>query len=191
MKHWIPLLLLTLLFLGCKDDEPTVQTPTADCEDVACPAATQEFYGTGLMNGACWEAAWVGIDTFSTTELNIVMTETAVDGIYGRLYLIVNQVTNLLDTIWIGGDSNNMTPNLAYAWFYYIEDHSIVGDFTFRPLDVLTYKDFLLIDYFNADTTIVEGRFQVHFPRRLINPFVTHAPDSMRIECGRFRARAL
>ncbi|MDV7396808.1 hypothetical protein RZS08_35750, partial [Arthrospira platensis SPKY1] len=62
--------------------------------------------------------------------------------------------------------------------------------FGFSPDSELTYQDFLLIDDFSADTTIVEGRFQVRFPKRSVSNFVTHAPDTMNIRCGKFRAKA-
>ncbi|MDV7397687.1 hypothetical protein RZS08_40175, partial [Arthrospira platensis SPKY1] len=103
----------------------------------------------------------------------------------------INKATSLRDTIWLGGTYSDVEiPGLARSSYNYLEDHTIAGSFRFAPTDTLTYKDFLLIDDFNADTTIVEGRFQVRFPRRSVSNFVTHAPDTMNIRCGKFRAKA-
>jgi hypothetical protein len=193
MKKLLYLLTLSsVFFIGCKDDALVVQPSpvTPNCEQVDC-VPTAEFYGMGLMNGNCWQATWAIIDSLASPYLAIILSGGESNGIGELLYITVNNVTNLRDTIWLGGAySNQVIPNLANTWYSYTEDHSIAGSFSFKPTDALTYKDFLLIDYFNADTTIVEGRFQVRFPHRSINNFVTHAPDSMRIECGRFRAQA-
>jgi hypothetical protein len=181
--------LLVVLLYSCDKDKAAPALPV-DCAEMDCPV-TEEFYGVGLMNGACWAADGVWIDTFSRVDFLITLGRVGLNGIEESLLLRVSRATDLQDTIWLGWRySNHDIPNLVNPTYFYSEGHSGAGHFGFSPDSELTYQDFLLIDDFNADTTIVEGRFQVRFPKRSVSNFVTHAPDTMNIRCGKFRAKA-
>lgn len=189
IKHPFSLLFFLVFVACCK--EPIIDTNKEElhCEEVECPIL-DEFYGAGLLNGECWYAEKGWIDSTSRNNLTILLTKHEIDGFIDELAFLINKETNINDTIWLGwAYSNNSTPNLARVEYYYIEGHSIVGDFSFEVGSPLTYKDYLLIDYINAYTTIVEGRFQVKLPHRRVNNFVTHAPDTMNITCGSFKAK--
>jgi hypothetical protein len=60
--------LLAVLLYSCDKDKAAPALPM-DCAEMDCPI-TEEFYGVGLMNGACWAADGVWIDTFSRVELH-------------------------------------------------------------------------------------------------------------------------
>ena len=186
--------LLAVLLYSCDKDKAAPALPVG-CEEMECPV-TEEFYGVGLMNGACW-AADGAIITYpssasSVSSFSIRLFGGEVNGISEALFLSINRVTTLQDTIWIGSNSSftNPRPNVAHTWYSYMEGHSVAGGFKFGVGTEVTYNDYLLIDYFNADTSIVEGRFEVRFPERSVSGFVTHAPDTMNIRCGKFRAKA-
>jgi len=183
--------LLAVLLYSCDKDKAAPALPV-DCAEMECPV-TEEFYGVGLMNGECWVADGAVIDTFSRVNFLIILAGAEFDGITENLLFSISRAAELQDTIWLGWNRSftNPRPNVADTWYSYMEDHSVAGEFKFGVGTEVTYNDYLLIDYFNADTSIVEGRFEVRFPERSVNSFVTHAPDSMHIRCGKFRAKAL
>lgn len=194
MNYIFGFLLCGALLLGscCEDDEAQpIPSHEIDCASIDCEWLS-EYAGSAIMNDECWQARWAGLDTFSNSGLYIYLSGNEVNGIWEYLTISVNEMTNLEDTIWIGGfPSNNPVPNLARATYWYSDDLAPAGRFFFDSSDILTYKDYLIIDDFNADTTIVEGRFQVRFPQKNVSNFITHEPDSMNIQCGHFRAKAL
>ncbi|WP_282776190.1 hypothetical protein [Phaeodactylibacter xiamenensis] len=189
--YLLNMILFSFLISCCNDDDMMIKEPddmVVDCTEMDC-STQEDFYGVGVMNGECWESDFSQLEIFdSSWKLMITLGKEESNGIDGRLFFIINELTNLSDTIWLGFSYSNVsTPNLiASVGYTYLEDHSIVGDFDFSSDDELTYNDFLIIDYFNQDTSIVEGHFQVRFPQRSVNHFV-NAPDSMNIQCGRFR----
>jgi hypothetical protein len=190
MMKMLSCFLLAVLLYSCDKDKAAPALPVG-CEEMDCPV-TEEFYSVGLINEEC-RAAKAVITTFSSTlSFSIRLFGGEVNGISEDLTFGINQITSLNDTIWLGWNSfTNPKPNIARAWYSYMEDHSLAGGFQFGVGTEVTYNDYLLIDYFNADTSIVEGRFQVRFPKRSVSNFVTHAPDTMNIRCGKFRAKAL
>ena len=185
------LLLFAILFISCTDDNDVVEPfiVELDCEQIDCPV-TEEFYGIGLMNDECWMSAYAVLDPFTPLALSVIIGKGETNGIAESLSFSINKQTDLSDTIWLGWtDYTNPIPNIAFAHYSYSEDHSSAGGFRFSSNSALTYEDFLLIDYMNEDTSIVEGRFQLRFSEKSVSNFVTHAPDTMRFECGSFRAR--
>jgi hypothetical protein len=181
--------LLAVLLYSCDKDKAAPALPM-DCAEMDCPV-TEEFYSVGLMNGECRAAKAVKTAFSSTFSFSIRLFGGEVNGISEELTFSINPMTTLQDTIWLGWNSfTNPRPNVAHTWYSYMEDHSVAGEFKFGVGTEVTYNDFLLIDYFNADTSIVEGRFEVRFPERSVSGFVTHAPDTMHIRCGKFRAKA-
>jgi hypothetical protein len=183
--------LLAVLLYSCDKDKASPALPVA-CMEIECPVVTEEFYSVGLMNGECWAADGAVIDTFSQVNFLIVLASAGLDGITESLLIDISRTTDLRDTIWLGWNRSFTNPrhNVAHTWYSYLEDHSVAGEFKFGVGTEVTYNDYLLIDYFNADTSIVEGRFEVRFPERSVSGFVTHAPDTMNIRCGKFRAKA-
>lgn len=187
------LLICAVLLSCCKNDDDIVEQPydKLDCTQVDCPIS-QEFYGVGMMNDACWKSDFAVLEPVSSFSLAISLNKNEINGIREGLTISINKKTELLDTIWLGwADFANQVPNLAYARYSYSEGNSSAGKFDFAPDVPVTKEDFLVIDFINEDTSIVEGRFQLRFSRRSVSSFVTHAPDSMRFQCGKFRAKEI
>ncbi|NBC06400.1 MAG: hypothetical protein GVY26_04320 [Bacteroidetes bacterium] len=188
--YFLNMMLFSFLISCCNDDDMMIKEPddmVVDCTEMDCPTQ-EDFYGVGVMNGECWIADNTELEINTPSAMMLVnLRKYESNSIDGYLYFIINKLTDLNDTIWLGFSYSNVPiPNVARTKYTYLEDHSIVGDFDFSSDDELTYNDFLIIDYFNQDTSIVEGHFQVRFPQRSVNHFV-NAPDSMNIQCGRFR----
>jgi hypothetical protein len=188
--YFLNMILFSFLISCCNDDDMMIKEPdgmVVDCSEMDC-STQEDFYGVGVMNEECWIADNTELEINTPSAMMLVnLRKYESNSIDGYLYFIINKLTDLNDTIWLGFSYSNVPiPNVARTKYTYLEDHSIVGDFDFSPDDELTYNDFLIIDYFNQDTSIVEGHFQVRFPQRSVNHFV-NAPDSMNIQCGRFR----
>jgi hypothetical protein len=188
--YFLNMILFSFLISCCNDDDMMINEPdgmVVDCTEMDC-STQEDFYGAGVMNEECWIADNTELEINTPSAMMLVnLRKYESNSIDGYLYFIINKLTDLNDTIWLGFSYSNVPiPNVARTKYTYLEDHSIVGDFDFSPDDELTYNDFLIIDYFNQDTSIVEGHFQVRFPQRSVNHFV-NAPDSMNIQCGRFR----
>lgn len=188
--YFLNMILFSFLISCCNDDDMMIKEPdgmVVDCTEMDC-STHEDFYGVGVMNAECWIADNTELEINTPSAMMLVnLRKYESNSIDGYLYFIINKLTDLNDTIWLGFSYSNVPiPNVARTKYTYLEDHSIVGDFDFSPDDELTYNDFLIIDYFNQDTSIVEGHFQVRFPQRSVNHFV-NAPDSMNIQCGRFR----
>lgn len=188
--YFLNMILFSFLISCCNDDDMMIKEPdgmVVDCSEMDC-STPGDFYGVGVMNEECWIADNTELEINTPSAMMLVnLRKYESNSIDGYLYFIINKLTDLNDTIWLGFSYSNVPiPNVARTKYTYLEDHSIVGDFDFSPDDELTYNDFLIIDYFNQDTSIVEGHFQVRFPQRSVNHFV-NAPDSMNIQCGRFR----
>jgi hypothetical protein len=185
MKNLI--LLLVIIILSCcgEDDEAIPQPMIKDCTELDCPHE-DEFYGKAVMNDESWLADWIYTD-LTSSSLAVFLLKAGPDNIGEQLVFTIYNNSNWQDTIWLGSPySNDPPPNFARAIYDYSEGHSSVGYFRFNTGDPPTGDDYLLIDDVNADTTIIEGRFQVRFPIRSVNSYVT-APDTMRLGCGRFR----
>ena len=188
--YFLNMILFSFLISCCNDDDMMIKEPddmVVDCTEMDC-STQEDFYGVGVMNEECWIADNTELEINTPSAMMLVnLRKYESNSIDGYLYFIINKLTDLNDTIWLGFSYSNVPiPNVARTKYTYLGDHSIVGDFDFSPDNELTYNDFLIIDYFNQDTSIVEGHFQVRFPQRSVNHFV-NAPDSMNIQCGRFR----
>lgn len=186
-------IVFSIITISCCDDDMTMEPDRdgIDCSEIDC-LVIEEFYGKGMVNSACWTTDLTNIDHSGNTHFSITLWGETTNGIDEQLRIRIINTADLNDTIWLGWvDFANPSPNIASARYFYTEGSSFAGDFDFGSDSELTYDDYLLIDSFNADTSIVEGRFKVRFPRRNINNFVTHAPDTMRIECGSFRVKEL
>jgi hypothetical protein len=190
MKNLL-LLLLPLMMLSCCEDDDAVPQPAIPppCVEVACETE-DEFFGKAIRNGECWKA-----DTAfffkSSTKTSIYLDDVPINGIEEGLIVSFFHNANLEDTLWFDiNDFRDPAPHIASARYSYREFHGVAGSFSFLFGHELTYEDYLLIDYFNADTSIIEGHFQVYFPDGSVNSYI-NAPDSMRFGCGSFRARAL
>lgn len=193
MKIGIVIASLAVLTLSCKE-EMTIDKPQQSelrCEEIEC-SIVADFYGVGIMQNDCWTADASYIDLLSSSSLSITLGKNEINGIGENLRFVINDVTDLADTIWLGWtDVTIPAPNIAEARYFYTEGHSSAGKFDFEPYSELTSKDFLIIDYINEDTSIVEGRFQVYFTRKIMSSFVPNAPEEMNIRCGRFKSKEL
>ncbi|NBC05563.1 MAG: hypothetical protein GVY26_00025 [Bacteroidetes bacterium] len=190
-QHFLILIIFTAISLlgSCREEDsgkPETAVSGINCDTVSCPIPT-DFYGAGLMNGECWFAEAAIFDRI-LTDGYLLQMGFVVNGISENIIFDLSRDVNLEDTIWLArGNVDDSRPNIGKAWYSYSEGHSIAGGFDFTKNAPPTYEDYLLIDYFNEDTTLLEGRFKLRFTDRSVNSFVTHAPDSMRFECGRFR----
>ena len=179
--------LLFFAFLSCCDDDDTVpQPPTPPaCLEVVCETE-EEFFAKAIRNSECWIADYVRWDGSGSS---IDFFQGRPDNITEGLSFPLNRNTDLSDTIWLGfTNSGNPAPNIVSGKYIYFDLHVIYGSFKFEYGSEPTYRDYLLIDYFNADTSILEGHFQVNFPPANPIPFV-NPPDSMRLGCGSFRVK--
>ena len=194
MTRLLVLLAILLLSFSCKKDGIIVQTPPEnelDCALTNC-TSSQEFYGNSLLNGECWISDYAVIAPSSNFALSVILGKAATNGISENLRFVINNKTDFSDTIWLGWvDFVNLTPGIGHSAYSYSEGDSSAGKFDFAPGLPVTKEDFLVIDFINEDTSIVEGRFQLRFSRRNVNSFVTHAPDSMQFQCGKFRAKEI
>ena len=180
------LLLLPVMYFSCCDDDAVPQPPPPPaCLEVVCETE-EEFFGKAIRNSECWIADYV---KFRGPGSSIYLYQERPDGFTERLSFPLNRNTDLSDTIWLGfTNSGNPSPHIVYANYGYNTDHGVLGGFIFEYGSAPSYEDFLIIDYFNADTSILEGHFQVNFPPADPIPFV-NPPDSMRLGCGSFRVK--
>ena len=179
--------LLFFAFLSCCDDDDAIPQPPPPpaCLEVVCETE-EEFFGKAIRNSECWIADYV---RFRGPGSSIYLYQERSDGFTERLSFPLNRNTDLSDTIWLGfTNSGNPSPHIVYANYGYNTDHGVLGGFIFEYGSAPSYEDFLIIDYFNADTSILEGHFQVNFPPANPIPFV-NPPDSMRLGCGSFRVK--
>ncbi|MEO0683770.1 MAG: hypothetical protein AAFY76_01650 [Cyanobacteria bacterium J06649_11] len=188
MENYGLSILLILLFSSCQKGDFQQRLGEIDCAEVDCMIA-DDFYGSGLLNGECWTTRFVGIGPFPGRDLDIILGDPEVNGHRGELHLTFDKTTtDLQDTIWLGRQPTGHGPsNSGTAQYIYWEDHTPVGRFKFILNAPFTYDDYLLIDSYNIDTSILSGRFNLRFTERDVSSFVHHAPDSMNIKCGSFR----
>jgi hypothetical protein len=182
--------LLFFVLLSCCDDGDAIPQPPPPpaCLEVVCETE-EEFYGKAIMNGECWKADITNLDVSPGGTFSINLNKYEVNGIGEGLSIVLYKNANLEDTLWIGfTNSGNPSHEVAPSYYGYQNFHGLEGEFSFPFGTELTYKDYLLIDYFNADTSIVEGRFQVRFPSGSVNSYI-NAPDTMRRGCGSFRVK--
>ncbi|WP_367391452.1 hypothetical protein [Lewinella sp. LCG006] len=179
--------LLFFVFLSCCDDDDAVPQPPPPpaCLEVLCETE-EEFFGKAIRNSECWIADYV---RFRGPGSSIYLYQERPDGFTEVLSFPLNRNTDLSDTIWLGfTNSGNPSPHIVSASYRYDTDHGVLGGFRFEYGSAPSYQDFLIIDYFNADTSILEGHFQINFPPANPIPFV-NPPDSMRLGCGSFRVK--
>ena len=182
----LALLICPILLLACCDDDDMVPQPSTPppCVEVLCETE-EELFGKAILNGVCWMADY----TFLLPGKTIFLARSEGNGIEGGLSINLEQATDLQDTIWLWRHATtDPAPNLVSCNYSYSEGPSSVGEFDFHSTAEPTYEDFLIIDYFNADTSLIEGRFRVRFSDRRVNSFV-NAPDTMRLGCGSFRVQ--
>jgi hypothetical protein len=188
MKESVFYILLVILLGCCQDDDTDLMPKEIDCQDIDC-VIEDEFYASGLLNSECWTTNTLAINPLSESDLIIAIGDREINGIRSELNLSFEKAkTNLEDTIWLSRQTGGSVPsNSGTAQYIYWEDHTPVGRFNLSANVPYIPTDYLLIDYYNADTSILEGRFQLKFTERDVSSFVTHAPDSMEIKCGSFK----
>lgn len=190
LKTILLLSLVSLLSTSCNKEKIKLRTDVpVICGEVACETS-KPFFAKALFNRECniFGGAYFRKES---TELSMSFGNGFVPHISEGLSIRIYDNTDLKDTIWLGFNSPyERIPGIAWATYHYINLDAYYGDFRFDREDSLTYEDYLLIDYFNEDTTIIEGRFQVRFPRRNVAN-LAHVPDTMRWDCGEFRIEEL
>ncbi len=188
MKKTILLIIISAMTLtACQKENTGTNEPTRiNCEEIVCESE-EAFFATCLINEECKEAVGAGFLYSSNNNILIILGIDQVNGIGEQLFISVSEEADLDSKISLGWNNGSRSPQIVHAWYQYSQGASVAGYFEFEKSDELQEEDYLIIDYYNGDTTILEGHFQVNFPHKRVSSFVTHAPDSMRIECGQFR----
>ena len=165
-----------LFYISCEKTE----SPKPICKTI-CEHG--DFHGVFLLNDKCFSSD------------NLIFTK---DGDYYLINLrksgpisegvsfVIFPTANFKDTLFLES-SFNLKVNECGVFYNYFEGASVAGSWDI-PKDKGTNHDFLIIDSFNSDTTIIEGRFQCKFQERFVNLFV-NAPDTLNISCGSFKIK--
>jgi hypothetical protein len=165
-----------IIVIGCEKMDNTKPQEKPICEH-------QEFHGTFLLNNNCIKT---NSNKFSKEGddyiISLRKSGIFLEGI--RFNFTTGQ--NLKDTLFLES-SFNLKSNQCGVFYTYFEGASVVGSWDI-PKGKGTKNDYLIIDEFNSDTTIIGGRFQCKFQTKTINPFV-NAPDTLNISCGSFKLK--
>lgn len=166
-----------LIYLGCNKMEMPSTHVKPICDHI-------EYHGTYLFNNEC-RSPELNVFRSASNRFYIQLIKTG--PISEDLTFTISKKSNLEDTLFLE-TLPGFIPSLEKAdvLYSYIEG-GIVGSWEI-PNGSGTKQDFLIIDYFNEDTTIIEGRFQCKFQTRDVNSFV-NAPDTLNISCGSFKLK--
>ncbi len=183
MKNLSIFLIVITCFFACEKEEPVPPIPTMPIYDVPCEV--EEYFGSFLQNGEC----------FVENEVRLRVTNTGRSVIIGKsgiipeaLWLIISSEANLKDTLFLETRGFLTRAGNASVFYSYSSGDQSFGTFGISQ-GTGTKKDFLIIDYFNADTTEMMGRFQCRFNDRSIAEPPVVAPDTMVITEGYFRVK--
>jgi hypothetical protein len=169
-----------LALLACEKEKAK---PAEACLD-ACPR--DGFHAVFLKNGECYYS----VNSTFRTGIGGQIALDIYDGslISESLSIYLNPSSDFGDTLWLETlNLLNPQPSKAYVLYAYTQDDQLFAGWTI-PAGKGTKEDFLVIDYFNEDTTIIEGRFQCRFQESW-NGGAIEIPDSLVISCGSFRVQ--
>jgi len=170
------LYLSLIIIIGCEKIDHTKPLEKPICEH-------QEFHGTFLQNNICFKAnSFQYFKDGNFYFISLKKSDLFIEGIRFNF----NSKQNLKDTLFLES-SFNLKSNQCGVFYSYFEGASIVGSWDI-PQNKGTKNDYLIIDEFNSDTTIIKGRFQCKFQTKTVNPFV-NAPDTLNISCGSFKLK--
>jgi hypothetical protein len=175
----IALLSGMLALLACEKEKAQ---PSEKCLD-ACPH--EGFHAVFLKNGECFTSVnsefWFDGGRIALNFYNgSLINET--------LLISLDFNSNFKDTLWLETfNALNPDPLKARILYSYSQDDQLLAGWRI-PAGKGTKEDFLVIDYFNEDTTIIEGRFQCRFQENW-NGGAIEIPDSLVITCGSFRVQ--
>jgi hypothetical protein len=175
----ITLLSGMLALLACEKEKAQ---PAETCLD-ACPH--EGFHAVFLKNGECFNSV---NSKFRFDGGDIALRFRNGNLINESLLIYINPNYDFEDTLWLESFYLlNPQPSKAYVLYSYVQDDQVFAGWTI-PAGKSTKEDYLIIDYFNEDTTIIEGRFQCRFQESW-NGGAIEIPDSLVITCGSFRVQ--
>ncbi len=180
MKNLSIFLIVITCFFACEKEEPVPPMPTMPIYDVPCEV--EEYYGAFLQNGECFVDNEV---TLLVTNIDRIFRIGKQGMIPEGINLSISHEANLMDTLFLRPVAGVNNASVLYT--YRLGDSS-GGTFSISP-GTGTDQDFIIIDYFNADTTEMMGRFQCRFNDRSIAEPPVVAPDTMVITEGYFRVK--
>jgi hypothetical protein len=176
MKLFFRLVIICVLFQSCCKEE--MPPPIPPCEH-------DDFHVTYRFNDSCVTETFVQFSK-DGEDFAIKSGRTHSEEIAQFLNILILEESNLNDTLWIEGfDVTSSFTDRVIFTYSYVESSGISGGFRIRPGQG-TKDDYLIIDYYNADTTILEGRFQCKFKEGSAASWV-NAPDSLKLSEGSFK----
>ncbi len=181
MKNLSIFLIVITCFFACEKEEPVPPMPIYDV-----PCEVEEYYGAFLQNGECFVSneATLRITNNNSRAFRIRKQGIIPEGIS----FTVSHQANLKDTLFLETRGIAGRVSNASVFYSYSSNDTSFGTFGISQ-GTGTKKDFLIIDYFNADTTEMMGRFQCRFNDRSIAEPPVVAPDTMVITEGYFRVK--
>ncbi len=181
MKNLSIFLIVITCFFACEKEEPAPPMPIYDV-----PCEVEEYYGAFLQNGECFVSneAILRITNNNSRAFRIGKQGTIPEGIN----FTVSHEADLKDTLFLETRGIAGRVGNASVFYSYAIGDSDGGGFRITS-GTGTDQDFIIIDYFNADTTEMMGRFQCRFNTRSIAEPPVVAPDTMVITEGYFRVK--
>jgi hypothetical protein len=175
----ITLLSGMLTLLACEKEKAQ---PAEACLD-ACPH--EGFHAVFLKNGECFTSV---NSEFWFDGGRIALNFPNGNLINETLSISISPNSDFSDTLWLETPNTfNTSVSKADVIYAYTQDDQLFADWTI-PAGKGTKEDYLIIDYFNEDTTIIEGRFQCRFQESGSGGAI-EIPDSLVLTCGSFRVQ--
>ncbi|MFT6336512.1 MAG: hypothetical protein ACI86M_000968 [Saprospiraceae bacterium] len=174
MKLLFRLIIVSIFFQSCGKE--VVPPPLPPCEH-------DDFHVSFRFNGSCETQVYVDFSDYGD-YFSIESGRSHIEEILQFLSIDISKESILNDTLWIGTETHTLS-RLRSIKYRYQEAGGVSGTFSIPPSQG-TKEDYLIIDYYNADTTILEGRFQCTFKERSAASWV-NAPDSLVLTDGSFK----
>jgi len=149
------------------------------------PCEHDDFHVSFRFNDSCATQTYIRFEKLGS-DFHISSGRTHTEEIGQFLHVFFLKESNLNDTLWIDSINSNSSANDKVSVRYsYVESSGISGGYNIIPGQG-TRNDYMIIDYYNADTTIIEGRFQCKFTEGSAASWVG-APDTIVITDGSFK----
>ncbi len=177
-------LVLAIASLNCNKNTEEETVPQELPQDNIEDCEVDEFYARFLLNGTCWVTDFERVD-IRDQYLNIEFQKRAAISENLIFRLPVEKLDFNRNKIYSIDEVGTWSENVI-ALYTFTEggDGLIIG---YSPaLQTSSTNDYFEITQINADTTIIEGKFQCTlFPGNTTTIF--DAPDSLKITEGQFK----
>ncbi|MGK0314749.1 MAG: hypothetical protein ACI86M_000969 [Saprospiraceae bacterium] len=176
MKLLYKLVIVSIFFQSCGKEEVPPPLPPCDHDD---------FHVSFRFNGMCESQVFIDYSKLGD-NFSIYSGRSYTEDLAQFLHIKVFKESNLKDTLWIEAfDVSSSFTDRVKVTYHYSGPNGLSGSFSIPPGQG-TKEDYLIIDYYNADTTILEGRFQCTFKEGSAASWV-NAPDSLVLTDGSFK----